>query len=304
MPQCPRCKGDMPLLSKICPVCQYVIEGDDSAPKAEELVNTLERILLDIKNLPKPSFLDSLRSLLYIVIPVLTLYFVVLALISGAGFFWIIGGAGGIMSLYSTIQRIIQCFKPSAKMFDVLKNQYEYNERIARRNFGKNPEVSRLINDISAEISEVEAQHYAAKRHNLYLWVITGIAFLVLATGGVVTTTLVADKNTEQPITAWQQKIEDYKNSENNTEFGDNSARIVVLEDILANKEYAAAEDFFFTYCQGKVGDVDCAKVIIRAYMANSQTDKAMGFVNRVVLRYTTDAVKLKKMLNDYGTIQ
>ena len=304
MALCPRCrKADIPLLSKKCPLCGYIVDGE----KAEEMVGTLERLLLDIKNLPKPTFIDSIREVLYIVVPVLTLYFVVLALISDAGFFWILGGAGGAASLWSAVRKIWTHFKPSANRFQQLKNEYEYHAGVARRSFGKDGEVARLINDLSAEIAGVEAEHAAARRRCLYMWLAAGTILFALAATGVITTKSAADDGkapSERPAEGWQAKVDAFRASPDNNEYGDNAARLAVLEEILRNGEMGAAEDFFFECCQGNVGDLECARAIVRAYMADGQTAEAMGFVNRVALRYASDAGKLKKMLQKYGTIQ
>lgn len=55
MKRCPRCNEMLPLLSKVCPVCGAVVENEDS-PSAEEMANSLELILHDIKDIPVPGF--------------------------------------------------------------------------------------------------------------------------------------------------------------------------------------------------------------------------------------------------------
>ena len=50
---CPRCKEDMPLLSKICPVCGYVVESADGNISADAFVKKLEDNLLELKRLPE-----------------------------------------------------------------------------------------------------------------------------------------------------------------------------------------------------------------------------------------------------------
>ena len=154
MAQCPRCKEEMPLLSKVCPVCGYVVNDGDDSPTAEELVNKLEALLLRSKNMPKPSFAASLRNMLFVLFLVLAVYFIVLALISEAGLFWLLGIVCGVVSLYLLVRKLTKG-STGAGAFEKLKNEYEYNERIARRSFGKNVEVSRLIKDITAEIYAV-----------------------------------------------------------------------------------------------------------------------------------------------------
>lgn len=291
----------MPLLSKVCPVCGYVVNDGEETPTAEEMADTLEELLLQIKNLPKPSFLNSMRNLLYALIPLATLYFIVLALISEAGIFWLIGGLGALISVYLIVHKVIEWCRPRSCALTTLKNEYEYHARTARRSFGKNVEVSRLINEITAEIAAVDEEHRAAKRRNIYMWVIFCAAVLVIGTGGIVTTSVFSKDGTSEEQTegqpAWQKKIAEFAASADNSDYGDNSARLAVLDEILKCGEYKAAEEFFFTYSQGKMGDLECAKQIVQAYLSAGDAAAAADFVGRVELRYASDVAKLKKML-------
>ena len=64
-----------------------------------------------------------------------------------------------------------------------------------------------------------------------------------------------------------------------------------------AKFDFDAAEEFFFTYCQGKMGDLECAQQIVRSYLAADRKADAAAFAGRVTLRYGSDTAKLKKMV-------
>lgn len=309
MAQCPRCKEEMPLLSKVCPVCGYVVNDGDDSPTAEELVNKLEALLLRSKNMPKPSFAASLRNMLFVLFLVLAVYFIVLALISEAGLFWLLGIVCGVVSLYLLVRKLTKG-STGAGAFEKLKNEYEYNERIARRSFGKNVEVSRLIKDITAEISAVEAEHVAARRRSRSMWLIFAVVVIVVAAGGIFSTDVASRDEapaTEQTASAggdgdaetapWKAKVAAFAASSDNSEYGDNAARMAVLDEIIKCNAFDAAEEFFFTYCQGKMGDLECAQQIVRSYLAADRKADAAAFAGRVTLRYGSDTAKLKKMV-------
>lgn len=309
MAQCPRCKEEMPLLSKVCPVCGYVVNDGDDSPTAEELVNKLEALLLRSKNMPKPSFAASLRNMLFVLFLVLAVYFIVLALISEAGLFWLLGIVCGVVSLYLLVRKLTKG-STGAGAFEKLKNEYEYNERIARRSFGKNVEVSRLIKDITAEISAVEAEHVAARRRSRSMWLIFAVVVIVVAAGGIFSTDVASRDEapaTEQTASAgededaetapWKAKVAAFAASSDNSEYGDNAARLAVLDEIIKCNAFDAAEEFFFTYCQGKMGDLECAQQIVRSYLAADRKADAAAFAGRVTLRYGSDTAKLKKMV-------
>lgn len=309
MAQCPRCKEEMPLLSKVCPVCGYVVNDGDDSPTAEELVNKLEALLLRSKNMPKPSFAASLRNMLFVLFLVLAVYFIVLALISEAGLFWLLGIVCGVVSLYLLVRKLTKG-STGAGAFEKLKNEYEYNERIARRSFGKNVEVSRLIKDITAEISAVEAEHVAARRRSRSMWLIFAVVVIVVAAGGIFSTDVASRDEapaTEQTASTgedgdaetapWKAKVAAFAASSDNSEYGDNAARLAVLDEIIKCNAFDAAEEFFFTYCQGKMGDLECAQQIVRSYLAADRKADAAAFAGRVTLRYGSDTAKLKKMV-------
>lgn len=310
MAKCPRCKEEMPLLSKVCPVCGYVMNDGDDSPTAEELVNKLEELLLRSKNMPKPSFAASLRNMLFVLFLVLAVYFIVLALISEAGLFWLLGIACGVVSLYLLVRKLTKG-SAGAGAFERLKNEYEYHERLARRSFGKNIEVSRLIKEITSEINAVEEEHRAARRRSRTLWLIFAVVVIVVAAGGIFSTDVASRDEapaTEQTVSdeeasgedeaaPWKERVADFAASSDNSEYGDNAARLAVLDEIIRYNAFDAAEEFFFTYCQGKMGDLECATQIVRSYLAADRKADAAAFAGRVALRYASDTAKLKKLV-------
>ena len=309
MAQCPRCKEEMPLLSKVCPVCGYVVNDGDDSPTAEELVNKLEALLLRSKNMPKPSFAASLRNMLFVLFLVLAVYFIVLALISEAGLFWLLGIVCGVVSLSLLVRKPTKG-STGAGAFEKLKNEHEYNDLIARRSFGKNVEVSRLIKDITAEISAVEAEHVAARRRSRSMWLIFAVVVIVVAAGGIFSTDVASRDEapaTEQTASAgedgdaetapWKAKVAAFAASSDNSEYGDNAARLAVLDEIIKCNAFDAAEEFFFTYCQGKMGDLECAQQIVRSYLADDRKADAAAFAGRVTRRDGSRRANWNKMV-------
>ena len=65
---------------------------------------------------------------------------------------------------------------------------------------------------------------------------------------------------------------------------------------MLADGQGAAAEDFFFAHCQGKVGDADCAMLIAGHYKAKKDAVALDAFVGKVSLRYDSDTQKVKSL--------
>lgn len=188
MAQCPRCKEDMPLLSKICPVCGYVVEDSGENCTAEEFLNRLEENLLEIKRIPDPSFMQSIMSLTWIVFPLITFYLLIMSLLSEAGFMWILSLIFAVLSLLQIRKKIKGVLGNDKfnKAFKEIKAKSEYYERLAKRNYGKNREVSALISDISSQIAQIESNRKKESTKNMIIWIIIVILFFGLATRGVI----------------------------------------------------------------------------------------------------------------------
>ncbi len=70
---------------------------------------------------------------------------------------------------------------------------------------------------------------------------------------------------------------------------------IAVVRAMLADGQGAAAEDFFFAHCQGKVGDADCAMLIAGHYKAKKDAVALDAFVGKVCRCAT---IPIRKRLN------
>lgn len=316
MAQCPRCKEDMPLLSKICPVCGYVVEGDGKEQTAEEFANILEKCLRDIKAIPEPTFSKSMGQLSFVMLPVIAVYLLLVAVISEAGLFWILFGLFGIFSLIAIIRKITGNLgnDPFNRKFKELKNEYEYNERLAKRNFGKSREVSNLLAEISAQISDIETRRNVASRKNLLVWIVILCVCVGSASMGVFSVNKSLNENTEEEVVTetevgavttttetgdWKQALESFKTSSANDDHEDQDARLKLVSTVLAAGEGKAAEDFFLQYCMGKMGDYDCAVKIIQFYTDKSNTTSAQSFVEQCSkMRYNADRRKLQALIN------
>ena len=307
MPQCPRCKGDMPLLSKICPICGYVVDGDEATPNAAEQINTLEQLVLQLKSLPCPSFLASIKDLLGIIVLILTVYFLLMAYLTEAIAFKILGGVFFVILQYFLGRLIKSWFKPSAKHeVERIKNEFEYNERIARRSFGKDHEVARQIDDLTAEIIDTLRERSSASRKVVYMWLAIVAIFVLAAGGSIITANHAAQKSIEQAeYGKYQKSVDAFAASSDNDEYIGGAARTSIVSSMPAAGDTALAEKFFFAYCQGRVDDFDCARVIVEAFIATNDYAGAARFVEQIaVLRYKSDIVKLKKLLQNNGTVQ
>lgn len=178
---CPRCKEDMPLLSKICPVCGYVVEGGDGYESADLFMKKLEKNLLELKRLPEPGFKSGFMALTYIFYPIITIFAFLMAVLTQAGLFWIFTLFFAVLSVVQIVKKIKgkNAADVAQRAFDEIKLVAEHDEREAKRNYGKSREVSLLIEDISAQIKKMEKARKKQAKNNMLIW----IAVLVILFG-------------------------------------------------------------------------------------------------------------------------
>lgn len=310
MAKCPKCKEELPLLSKICPVCGYVVESDEDTPTAEDFANALEKCLYEIKKIPHPSFMRSMAQLSFIMLPLLAVYMLLIALISSAGLFWILFFLFAILSIWAIIKKVSGKLgnDPFNKKFKSIKNEYEYHERTARRNFGKSREVTKLMNDISTEISSIENERNVSNRKNLIIWLIILVIFF--ASGGLSVFSINKSLNAVEKLTTkqftdliaegkWQEAIDSFNASAaKDDEYESNEMAKQILPVILSAGETSKAEEFFLESCMGKMGDMECATLIVNYYKDKSDPEAAKAFIKKCTkMRYKSDQRKLEKLL-------
>ena len=164
--KCPTCGEELPLLSKVCPVCGCVIEDPQGGVSAVACVEALEAILGEIKALPMPSFGQKFKELQVVFCPLLSVLCFTMALITEAGLFWILSAAFLTAGVIFIIVRI------TAKSFKRYKIKFEKEMNSARRLFGKNREMGKELERLSQELAAIEITRETMRRRNTILWVI------------------------------------------------------------------------------------------------------------------------------------
>lgn len=290
---CPRCKEELPLLSKICPVCGYVAEGDGGEHlSAAQLVERLEQVLYEVKSLPRPTFGRSMGRFALVVVPVLTVLLLAAAWISEAGLFWILAGAFALWSLVLAVKKISGRLGNARadRRFAELKNDCEYLTRLIRRDFGKNREVAAALADVAKEFDGAERARRSADVRNLAVWTVVSLLVCIAAARGVFSVNALVERAAD-----WHTLVDRF-DAGSNDEY-DNAARLETLRAIVAAREMEEAERFYRRHCMKRVGDAECAAVILRAYAADGDRAAAEAFLRRIELRYASDAAELNRLI-------
>ncbi len=293
---CPVCKEEMPLLSRICPTCHHVFDEDDERMSPKELADELDATLYNIKSLPQPSFGRSMGQFAVYVLPLLTLCLLFAAVISEAGIFWLAAILFALLSIVVIVMKMLGRIGNSRadKLFAQYKIEAEQLSSLARRDFGRSSEITKLVGDIAERIEAVENARKSASRRNLIVWSVITLVVVLLAAQGLRSVSSAVE---EADQVSWREHVEVYRRTGGDDY--DSTTRTTLIGEILAAGEVAEAERFFRDCCMGRMGDYDCAAAIVGYYQRTGAAEAARTFVKGADLRYSSDETKLKKLLTD-----
>lgn len=308
MKTCPECGAQLSDKQEVCPSCgtDYLeatiasITGDAGTTESDTvlmILNGMEDSLRVLDSVAKPKMGDTLRR---IAIPVwgIALSTCILAgVLCKALFFYLLAIIPAILLIKALIKRQNmtqgeRVAMATAKVFaeDAARVRAEYagsDQVIARLDA-----MQQRVDDTLASLDRV---HRSNKR------TIVAILVVVLLLFGVGVGALAIRNHNARKAEAeyealpqWVKSRDSYIMSDQNDEYGDNSLRMNVLSLMLAADEFAAAEGFFFDYCMGRVGDADCALLIVERYRNDGDKDSLNIFIDRLKLRYDSDTAKLR----------
>ena len=306
MAQCPRCKGDMPLFSKICPVCGYTIDDENStATTPMEYKDSLEEILKDFRAIKMPTFWDSFKKLLAIVALLLTIYFFVMSFMTGAFLFKLLCNVSLIsifvsigVAIYNKIKATDRENEENNLSAKELKNDFEHLVRSARQEYGKNSEMSRFLDNITNEMLEIDDEHVSRRRSIIRTWIIIVVTFAIVFSSSTALTSYLNNKAAEiAQYGLFQPQVEAFVVSDANSSSGGSLERFALVIDMLSGNDAEHAKMFIKEFCAGRPGDFDCADAVVRFLLGTDKYEEAKQFVENLDLVNLSDKQKLLDLL-------
>lgn len=312
--KCPKCGEELPLLSKVCPVCKTVVDKEDGAPDAMELANALDAQILSIKKLVPEAGQLKLGSYVWLYILVFAVFLGLLALKTGAGILWVLVLIALIVSFI--VFRRTRSITVAAKLADA-KIAYENGITLVKRYFKGNSEMARFADENASVVQQAEAAISSGRRRSLLIGLGVAAAEAILCLvilSAVPSREARAQKQAEAALqmpadydgqVAWlikagepEKAIEAYAASEYNEEFTGAPKRTALVDALCQAGYVQQAEDFVLRYCVGKMQDLDCAKTVVQAHVAAGDTAAAASFIAKCTgLKYKSDINKLKELI-------
>ena len=322
MKHCPKCGATLSDQQNICPSCggDYLmlsiqgIAGDTTVLTIEQptpaqnsespmLLDYMENSIDTVASLGLPTLRDSFKKMSNGVYNIAS----VVQLLSGIAtenvIFFVLAGLLIGTSVFTSLRKVkkqVQGGK-SAAILTATTNVFEENAKSILLKHKDNEAITKRLEAVQGRLAEIKAVHEKKDKDNRRLiWIITAVCTLVFLAG--VSVLAVKNYKTRKAemeyaqLPNWVKVRNNFINSEYNHEYGDNTARLYVLTEILNAKVESEAEQFFFDYCMGNVGDFDCAKLIIEHYRKANNAAAVEAFVGKLNLRYESDTQKAKKL--------
>ena len=264
-----------------------------------EYMESLESLLKDFRLIKVPSFFDSLKKFLTIVMLLLTIYFFVMSFMTGGFIFKLFCNISLVTLVVSLIILIVKRLKnKSTVTAEELKSEFEYLIRSARQEFGKNPEMSRFLDNVTKEMLAVDDEHTDKRRSVVRTWIIVLIVFAAIFAGSTTITSILNKKALEVArYGLFQPRIEEFVVSEANSEFLGEVERLALVVDMLSSGDIEHAQMFVKEFCLQRSGDYDCAEAIVTYLVGIDSVNVAQSFIDKLNLRYDSDKKKLEDLL-------
>lgn len=311
MKTCPACGYGMEDSQNLCPDCgaDYVaaVVSDitsGTGGDARLLLASLEEGLAGLDSVPQPSPGDTARKMLPALCAAVLLFCLLAGVATGANIFYLLAAVALVPLAAALLARIQGKLRLSAGEVVVTAAARVFAEDAAsvRERFAGDAEVLARLEAMQLRLDDAFAQQAAAHARNRRK--VTVVAAVVLACccvgAGALAVRNHAVRRAEAAYAAqpeWVKLRDSYTGTAGDDEYAGKDLRIAVVRAMLADGQGAAAEDFFFAHCQGKVGDVDCAMLLAGHYKDKEDAAALEAFTGKVSLRYDSDTRKVKSLI-------
>lgn len=177
--KCPRCKEDI-VIGSVCPVCGYEFETEADGVSSRELCDGMELLLNNVKALPEMSLGRVFSGYMTWILPLMAIGFLIMSLKSEAGLFWILFAVTAIASVFKFFFYMRNSKSDVQKEFHAMQNDWDSMIRTARREYGRSPEMMKVVQDFEEQMFGVSKGRDAVMRRNRLVALVISILLIVM----------------------------------------------------------------------------------------------------------------------------
>ena len=288
----------------LCPDCganyvEAVVDDIASGAGADSrlMLASLEEGLAGLDAVPLPALGDTARKMLPALCAAALVFCLLAGVATGANIFYLLAAVALVPLAVSLLARMQGKLRLSAGEVVVRAAARVFAEDAAsvRERFAGDAEVLARL-----DAMQLARQASAHAQNRRKVTVIAAVVLICCSAGaGALAVRNHAARKAQAAYAAqpeWVRLRDSYADAAGDDEYAGKDLRIAVVRAMLADGQGAAAEDFFFAHCQGKVGDADCAMLIAGHYKAKKDAVALDAFVGKVSLRYDSDTQKVKSL--------
>ena len=267
------------------------------------MLASLEEGLAGLDAVPLPALGDTARKMLPALCAAALVFCLLAGVATGANIFYLLAAVALVPLAVSLLARMQGKLRLSAGEVVVRAAARVFAEDAAsvRERFAGDAEVLARLDAMQLRLDDALARQASAHAQNRRkVTVIAAVVLICCSAGaGALAVRNHAARKAQAAYAAqpeWVRLRDSYADAAGDDEYAGKDLRIAVVRAMLADGQGAAAEDFFFAHCQGKVGDADCAMLIAGHYKAKKDAVALDAFVGKVSLRYDSDTQKVKSL--------
>ena len=283
----------------LCPDCgadyvEAVVNDIASGAGADSrlMLASLEEGLAGLDAVPLPALGDTARKMLPALCAAALVFCLLAGVATGANIFYLLAAVALVPLVVSLLDRMLGKLRLSAGEVVVRAAARVFAEDAAsvRERFAGDAEVLARLDAMQLRLDDALARQASAHAQNRRkVTVIAAVVLICCSAGaGALAVRNHAAREAQAAYAAqpeWVRLRDSYADTAGDDKKKKN-----------ADGQGAAAEDFFFAHCQGKVGDADCAMLIAGHYKAEKDAVALDAFAGKVSLRYDSDTQKVKSL--------
>lgn len=296
-PRCPACGTEY-----LSAVLHEISGNREDAEEQEQSLDDLEQLLQPLDQAPLPTSRETLRRMLPGLYGLALLFCLLAGIATHANLFYLLAIIPAVL-LVLKLPVLLRRTPPMGRgeiLIRAAARVFSEDAAALQRKAAKEGSLGQRLDALQLRIDQaLERQRQAHARNARRIRITAGIILLAACAGaGWLALHNHAVRKAEAEYAArpeWERRQEAYRKSDPDA-YGSDKARSEVIRAMLQAEEAARAEEFFFTACQGRIGDLECAEQIVAFYRSREDAEALRTFAGKVTLRYDSDTRKIRSI--------
>ena len=310
MKRCPVCNTSMEDSQQLCPSCgtDYLsaVIDDISAGAAadtEMLLDNLEDGLSAMDHAPLPTVRETLRRMSPVLCGIALAFCLLAGLATRANIFYLLAVVP-LAALIPSLVALARHRRPLGRgevIVNAAARVFAEDAAAVKTKCADRGDAVARLDAMQRRVDEALARQRSAHlRNGRVVWAVACVVLLLAGAGvGALAVRNGAARKAKAEyakLPEWVKLRDSYLAEYGSDEYADKSARTGVVRAMLGADAVAEAEEFFFSHCQGSVGDMDCAMLIVEYHRTHGGSDAIGAFTSKVSLRYDSDTKKIRSI--------